>query len=524
MIGDVNLGYTTKVKLRGYLLFVVLAQSQLIQASTDTDPKTLNDLKTRIGALFAPEPVQYATTANVSLLSQYQLDTSKVQEALPVVTYANANTSKGQPTVALAPYEKGAVPIQAATRTMTIQEAVHLALQRRPEISRSISEVAIQGTNIDVAKSKLYPQISGGLSTADLTKGERGRQVISLEATQLLYDFGKVRTNIGIEEARLLQEQAQVLVEIDEIALQVASSIVNLRRYEEVIKIAKQQIDGIKRIAEIANLRAQAGISSQADPIQAQSSVEEAEANLVAQETQLKMYQQRLRTLLGFDVSQIQWTIPDALIRDANLYAETDFTRIPALMVAQTGIEVAKLQKQQSKLTYMPTISVRGSLSQAINGRNPNNNKDDGFYNSIMLEASSSLYQGGAVGAQTRAASYAEEAARAQVNTAYLDVLDQVRAIREEIENKQKYMKILSARKETAMRTKELYQEQYKLGTRTAVDLLNAEQAIHRAAQEIETARYDIYTAIVQYIQITGRSPSLYQLHNISIQGFEIQP
>lgn len=55
------------------------------------------------------------------------------------------------------------------------------------------------------------------------------------------------------------------------------------------------------------------------------------------------------------------------------------------------------------------------------------------------------------------------------------------------------------------------------------VDLLNAEQSIHSAAQEIEAARYDIYTAIVNYIAQTGRSRDLYDLNNISIQGFEVQ-
>ena len=90
-----------------------------------------------------------------------------------------------------------------------------------------------------------------------------------------------------------------------------------------------------------------------------------------------------------------------------------------------------------------------------------------------MIEASSNFIRG-AVRSQARAASYAEEAARAQVNTVYLDVLDQVRLIREQIENKQRQMNVLAQRRETTVRTKELYQEQYKLGTRTVVDLLNA--------------------------------------------------
>ena len=256
----------------------------------------------------------------------------------------------------------------------------------------------------------------------------------------------------------------------------------NIKRYQQITQIAQQQIQGIGRIAEIANLRARAGISSQADPIQAQSNLEAAQSNLIVQQTQLRQYQQRLRTLLGFDVSTVEWDIP------------------------------------------YPTISLKGSLSQAMNGRNPNNNEDDGFCNSVMTEVSSNLYRGGATRSQTRAASYAEEAARAQVNTVYLDVLDQVRLIREQIENKQKQMGVLSQRRATTVRTKELYQEQYKLGTRTVVDLLNAEQAIHSAAQEIESARYDIYSAIVQYIQVTGRTRDIYALNRISIQGFEVQP
>ena len=85
-------------------------------------------------------------------------------------------------------------------------------------------------------------------------------------------------------------------------------------------------------------------------------------------------------------------------------------------------------------------------------------------------------------------------------------------------------MDVLAQRRETTVRTKELYQEQYKLGTRTVVDLLNAEQAIHSAAQEFESARYDIYSAIVQYIQVTGRTRDIYVLNRISIQGVEVQP
>ena len=121
-------------------------------------------------------------------------------------------------------------------------------------------------------------------------------------------------------------------------------------------------------------------------------------------------------------------------------------------------------------------------------------------------------------------ASYAEEAAKAKVNSVYMDVLDQIRTSREQIENKQRQMQVLVSRQATTVRTRELYQEQYKLGTRSALDLLNAEQAIHSSANELENARYDIYSSLVQYISTTGKTRDAYGLNNISIQGFEVQP
>lgn len=494
---------------RGSFVILLLPFSISMVHAESTSKDYLHSFKDGISQIFSPKPTRSADKIDITELSKFPLDTSRVSE-LPIIGRAD--------NAPLTQYGN------ITPRRLSFKEAVHIAVQRRPEITQSISSVAEQASNIDLAKSKYYPQLSGGLETADLTKGERGGQVVSLNATQMLYDFGKVKSGVNIEEAKMLQQQARVLVTLDEISYDVASAIVNAKRYQEITNIARQQIKGIGRIAEIANLRAKAGISSQADPIQAQSNLEAAESNLVVQETQLKQYQQRLRTLLGFDVSNVEWDIPDELVRKAELYQDPDFTQIPNMMLAQSGVEVAKLQKQQAKLSAYPTINVRGSLSQALNGRNPNNNKDDGFYNSIMLEASSNFYQGGAIAAQTRAASYAEEAARAQVNTSYLEVLDQVRLIREQIENKKRQMSILVQRRETTVRTKELYQEQYKLGTRTVVDLLNAEQAIHSAAQEIVSSQYDVYAALVQYIQVTGRTRATYDLNNTTIQGFEVQP
>jgi adhesin transport system outer membrane protein len=77
-----------------------------------------------------------------------------------------------------------------------LQDAVKIAIQRSPDISQSIATLAGQNSGVDVAKAGYYPQLSGGITTGDLSSGERGRQLLTLSATQMLYDFGKVKSGV----------------------------------------------------------------------------------------------------------------------------------------------------------------------------------------------------------------------------------------------------------------------------------------------------------------------------------------
>ncbi|CAP00457.1 putative outer membrane efflux protein, type I secretion protein [Acinetobacter baumannii SDF] len=487
-----------------FIYFCIASSVSIVKAET-SPTNSGKSLTKKVSQLFKPQPDESYRSVDFQKLSNLRFDQKQFQRL-------------GN--------DKNYLPTSNAmwNKQISLIDAIQYAVQRNPSVSQAISTLAGQNAGIDYAKAGYYPQISGGITTGDLSSGERGRQLLTLSATQMLYDFGKVKSGVSVEKAKLQVEQANVLVSIDDIALDVAQTIVNIQRYLQLNKIAEQQIAGIRRIQEIANLRANAGVASQADPIQAQSYLQAAQSALIAQQSLLRQYQQHLRTLLGADVSHTGWIISDDLVNQSDLYGEPEFNTIPKMIAAQAGVEVAKAQKQQTRLTRYPTLAVKGSVSQAINGKNPNNDKDDGLYSSVMLEATSRFYQGGATASQVKMASYAEEAAKSKVNSVYLDVLDQIRTSREQIENKQRQMQVLANRQATTVRTRELYQEQYKLGTRSLVDLLNAEQAIHSANSELESARYDIYSSIVQYIEATGRSRQAYGLNNISIQGFEVQP
>lgn len=148
----------------------------------------------------------------------------------------------------------------------------------------------------------------------------RGNQVLTLNATQMLYDFGKTKSSVGIQEAKLIYAQAQVLKTIDDLSYEIVNGIINVIRYEELHNISKMQLKGISYIRDIAKLRVEAGISTQADFVQATSHFQNAQANEIMQKSLLVQWQDQLGVLLGGDVSGVKFSIPNTMIEHSNLY------------------------------------------------------------------------------------------------------------------------------------------------------------------------------------------------------------
>jgi len=490
------------------------------------DKSSYETVKSGIQGLIKPKEDDSYKVAQIDKLSDFTYVPDTLISELPVVTAPNSVVGRKASLNNIYvenQKESAALPqgFAAQKRGLSLNEAVQIAIKRNPNIAQSIATLAAQNSNIDVAKAQYYPQLKAGMNTGDFTSSDRGRQLYSIEANQLLYDFGKVKSSVTTQQNKLIVEQANVLLSIDQISADTSRAVLALLRYRALVQIAEDQVKGVTRLYQIARLRADAGISSNADPVQAQSYVEYSKSYLLAQTNQLRQQEQKLKTLLGFDVSHMDFIVPDELVNLSGLYDEPKMNTIPAMMAAKAEIDVAQSQKRQTELSRYPTLSLVGSVNKALNGKNPGTGIDNDTDSSISVAMSSNFYQGGSVGSQVKAAGYAEQAARSKLNATYLDILNSTRAARENIENTDKQIWVLLDRERSTAKTKELYEEQYKLGKRSILDLLSSEQSYHSSRAERESARYDIYDTVAVYVNVTGKSREVYHLNNTKIQGLK---
>src|SRR5690606_35992427 len=142
-----------------------------------------------------------------------------------------------------------------------------------------------------------------------------------------------------------------------------------------------------------------------------------------------------------------------------------------------------------------------------------------------MLNFSMPFYQGGATRAQKRAARSALGAAEAAANSARLSASQNLIEARNRTSGFQQRIGALAERIASILLTRDLYREQYlSLGTRTLLDLLNAEQEYHQARFENANNIHDMRRMQVDCLYNSGRMREAFALNKIDIAGTQITP
>lgn len=407
-----------------------------------------------------------------------------------------------------------------------LKSIVRQALDRHPSIASAIAALMQEESGIDFAKAGYKPQFRLGLGSG--TSNGLESNGMSSQATasvsQMLYDFGKVAANVDQASARVVRQRGQIFKQVDEIAQKAADTVVMLHRYQILEKLANEQVRAVMKVYELARLRGEGGLSSQSDPIQAWARVEAARASFLQTRSLRQQWHERLRTLLGPNVPMQVAALPADLLDAVPVDAPLDMDSIPEVMMAKAELQLAGAQVESAKAQRWPTLTLDASVNKRIGGGTQATTRPDGLSHNIGVNLSSPLFQGNALNAQIRGALAAEEAARKRMETAFLEADDQVRSFREQLNGARERIQVLSDRRKSINEVRDLYREQYTLGTRSILDLLNAEQEIFQAAQDEENVRHDLWQAWVGMVAATGLSRDIYGISGAMVQGMVVSP
>lgn len=363
------------------------------------------------------------------------------------------------------------------------------------------SQVLHANEGIDAARSGYYPRIRGGVNTRSSNSpitgyDSRHIQRAELSASQMLYDFGKVSSRVDQSRSALEVAQARVLLSVDEVVRNTGHAWIEVRRQEALAVAAQELVDAVEDVARLASEREEKGASTRSDTVQARARVDSAQIELLSARAQAQRWRTTLMHWMGAsDLPVAAGDMPAALegacTEAAAASATGDSARqdASAIKVALAQLEVARAGAEIARTQRLPTLSLEASTGRGLTERSRAMGERS-IDTTVMLNLSMPLYEGGRLQADSRAAEHAVNAARAALDEARLNVEQGVADAALEWRKFASRRPVQQAREESMRLTRALYRDQYlQLGTRSLLDLLNAEQEYYGARRDkIDTA------------------------------------
>lgn len=451
------------------------------------------------GPSFAAEPKrQHAATGNAR--PENWTDNT--------VAWSTIETEKNTASQSLAPFDSA--PVVAG---LTLDQAVSTAVSTHPTVAASVHMLAGKGYLVTEAKSAWYPQV-GLVGNTRYDSEDNESLTPTIQVSQRVWDFGKVSAEVGQAEAMVDRQSAEAMAAVDSIIQQTADALINLHQYQRQLEAAREWVAKSKEFEDMTRYRMRVGLAAEADVMQATTRLEAARSNLQMVETLIEQFQEQIYSLAGLRVEgPVQVSEADLATR-VDLSSD-DVSRNTLVLGANADYRLATAQRDSARASGLPTVDVVASTGRTLVGRNPNTGRDEDHYSSVGLNVTQSLFDGGAVAARRNAATSSLASAARSRDASRRQAMEQARVLRSEILGLKARLGILASRTNSIRVTRELYQEQYTLGARPVLDLLNAEQEYYQAVSEELSASHRLLTNLIAYAVNMGQGRSLFGLQDV---------
>lgn len=392
-----------------------------------------------------------------------------------------------------------AAPTEEMRASLTLQDAILRAFARNPQISEAAAQIRVGKGNLDEAKSAWYPQISlqgtaGKSHQTDSAGSLSNNASAGVQLSQLLYDFGRTGGSISQQEYLSDAYRYSLYSTMTDVALSTLQAYLSVKRYQALSLAARDNIASLERVRDTARLRADAGLSSQSDVLQAETRIAGMRATVEQYRAQQRSAQAQLTVLTGV-VSDNLPDLPQSLLDQKVTLDKIPYENSTLVRAAQAKQQAAIEEVNQTEAQHWPTLKVQAGRTRYENSGGGGSYWDD----QVQQAVDAPVYQGGAVSAKVRAAEGQRQAAQAEVEKAKLDINQKASAAYADMIGGQQRQLAGEEQFGSATHTRSVYQDEYKLSKRSLNDLLSVEQDVFQADTSRIGALYDGWDATVRY-------------------------
>jgi outer membrane protein, multidrug efflux system len=395
-----------------------------------------------------------------------------------------------------------------------LQELIRTALKLNYDLQIATERINEARAQVAIARSNLFPQVQG---SGDFSGGKEHNfqtksnfLTLTADAAFQLDLFGKLRRATEASRAQLLATEDARQTVILTLVSDVASDYFALLQLDLQLQITRNTVAAQEASVKLTKLRVDHGVATKLDVLQAQQTLDTANAQIPDLERQIAQEENAISILLG--------NYPQAVPRGLPLVEQplppevppglpsTLVERRPDIREAEQFLVAANAEIGVAKAQFFPQISLTGSGGGAF-GRSS-------AFSSLMssqlgvwsygAQVSQPIFTGGALRGNLRVAESQHQQAliayRQAIQRAFGDVSDALIGY-------QKFHEVRLRQEDTVADLQEsvrLSNMRYKGGTTTYLEVLDGQRSLFSAELTLAQARGTEYQSLVQLYRALG--------------------
>jgi len=396
-------------------------------------------------------------------------------------------------------------------QALTLPEAAALALRNDPRVRAAAADSGAAQAGIEEARAGYRPTIglAGDIGRSDFQvdspfppSGTRSPNSAGVQLTQPLYKGGAIDAQYAAATATAEGSGERETATRQQVLLVAIEAYLSVVRDRVVIALNEANLHALDTAGGDTRKRFDAGEATRTDVSQSAARVAGAQAELAGARAALRASTASFRRVVGAEPGALAEPAVEPPLPATLAEALQQAQAAPLLREARAQQRAAQAGIDAARASGMPQLFFDAQANTA-------DNTDFGYERidrwSALLKLQVPLYQGGAVRArmqearsrETQAASLAEDAARA-IDEAAIQSWEALQAARERVP-------AFEAQVQAAELALDGVRKELDVGSRTTLDLLDAERELLSAQVSLTNSRRDRTAAAYRLLAAIGR-------------------
>lgn len=401
----------------------------------------------------------------------------------------------------------------------SLRDALVAAYNTNPTLTAARAQQRATDEGVPLAKASGLPSLSvSGGYTEDLKKSSNSfvspdRQVAATANLSVpLFSGGAVRNAVRAAQTRVDAGRANLRGTESDVFTQVVGAYMDVIRDEAIVRLNQQNVKVLQTNLEATRDRFQVGDLTRTDVAQSEARLAGAQSQLEGAQAQLIASRETYIRVVGFAPGALDSPPPlPGLPDDPNSAVKVALDSNPQLLAARKAADAAGFDVDAARAARLPKLSAvaGGNYYNYLGSLGAGTGvtvQQSGTSATAGLSVSVPLYQGGRPAAQVRQAQALEGQALEQTVLIERGVVAQARSA---YAAWQSSLRVIEAA-ELAVKANRLSLEgvraENSVGTRTILDILNAEQELLNSQVQLVSARRDAYVAGFALLAAMGKA------------------